>query len=324
MAAGRVLLIANPASRSGDGAVIARRVEALLRERLGDGLYALSTTHRGHVEALAAGASEYDLVTVVGGDGSVHEAVNGLMRIPCDSRPALGVIPAGSGNDYAFSLGMSPALQEAVVQLLESPRRWVDAGVCNGRYFAETLSFGLDAAIALDTIERRKVSGASGVSLYMRSGIDQLLHHLDYHKMEAWLDGARRHEEVVLCAVQVGPTYGGGFRICPDARFDDGMLDVCIAHAPVGALKAGIVFLCAKDGRHRRFREIELLRAREIRLRFDLQPPVQIDGDRFDASEYVVSVEPCALRVVAPDDSAFSHRCAGDRAVCATGSLRSG
>ena len=290
----KILLIANPASRHGEGIVDAARVEALLHERADAELTVLMTQRRGHAEELAAAAGGFDLVVVVGGDGAAHEVANGLMRIPREGRPAMGVVPAGSGNDYALSLGMSRSLEEAARQLVSAPRRWADLGVCNGRHFIETLSFGLDAAIALDTIERRKRTGAAGVTLYMQSGFDQLRNHLAYQR-------------VVLCAVQVGPTYGGGFRICPDARFDDGMLDVCVAHAPVSALKAGFVFLCAKGGRHRRFREIESLRAREIRLRFGFAPPAQIDGEPLDAVEYAVSIEPAALRVVAPSASAFSR-----------------
>ena len=80
-------------------------------------------------------------------------------------------------------------LEEAARQLVSAPRRWADLGVCNGRHFIETLSFGLDAAIALDTIERRKRTGAAGVTLYMQSGFDQLRNHLAYHEMEAWFDG---------------------------------------------------------------------------------------------------------------------------------------
>lgn len=303
----RVLILANPAARHGKGIVDAARAERLLNRQEGMEVTTLLTQRQGHAEELAAAAEGFDLVVVVGGDGSAHEAVNGLMRIPHKARPALGMVPAGSGNDYAFSLGMSPSLEEAVSQLASAPRRLVDLGTCNGRYFAETLSFGLDAAIALDTVERRERTGASGVTLYMQSGVDQILRHLDFHDMEARFDGALRRERIVLCAVQVGPTYGGGFRICPDALFDDGMLDVCIAHAPVGALKAGFVFLCAKNGRHRRFREIESLRAREIVLRFENALPVQIDGERLDATEFSIGVAPAALRVVAPSaPSAFS------------------
>ena len=152
----KILLIANPASRHGEGIVDAARVEALLRERADAELTVLMTQRRGHAEELAAAAGGFDLVVVVGGDGAAHEVANGLMRIPREGRPAMGVVPAGSGNDYALSLGMSRSLEEAARQLVSAPRRWADLGVCNGRHFIETLSFGLDAAIALDTIERRK------------------------------------------------------------------------------------------------------------------------------------------------------------------------
>lgn len=307
MLEGKILLIANPAARHGEGAVDAVRAERLMRERWGASVTALLTKRSGHAFHIAATASAYSAVVVLGGDGLVHEAVNGLMSLPARQRPALGVIPAGSGNDYARSLGMSTVLTDAVSQLEAAPFRTADVGVCNGEYFAETLSFGLDAAIALDTIERRKRTGASGVALYMRSGIDQLLHNLKAYAVDARFDGRESRREIILCAVQMGPTYGGGFRVCPDARFDDGLLDVCIAHAPVGALKAGIVFLSAKGGRHRRFKEIETLRTREARLEFGGPLPVQIDGEPLHGTSYAVSVEPGALRVIVPDGAHFSH-----------------
>lgn len=302
-----MLLIANPSSRHGEGAALAACAQRVLEERAQGTFEVALTAHAGHAKQLAQQAAGHDMVVVLGGDGTVHEVVNGLMGLPDSQRPALGVVPAGSGNDYAFSLGMLPRLEDALGQVLSAPRRLADVGVCNGEYFAETLSFGLDAAIALDTIERRKRTGRSGTALYMQSGIDQLMHHLDFHRMTASFNGAQRVEDIVLCAVQVGPTYGGGFRICPDARFDDGRLDVCVAHAPVGALKAGYVFLRAKNGHHTRYREIELLQASSIRLEFEKPLPVQIDGERLTCTEFCVSLRERALRVVAPDGSAFSE-----------------
>ena len=184
----KILLIANPASRHGEGIVDAARVEALLHERADAELTVLMTQRRGHAEELAAAAGGFDLVVVVGGDGAAHEVANGLMRIPREGRPAMGVVPAGSGNDYALSLGMSRSLEEAARQLVSAPRRWVDLGVCNGRHFIETLSFGLDAAIALDTIERRKRTGAAGVTLYMQSGLPR------FDTMRFPLDGFQKFD----------------------------------------------------------------------------------------------------------------------------------
>ncbi len=302
----KVLLIANPASRHGEGAVAAVRAERLLRETVGARLAVMLTSHQGHAADIAESAAGLDAVVALGGDGLIHEVLNGLMAIPAALRPPLGVIPAGSGNDYAGALGMAATLTDIVHQLDNAPHRTSDVGCCNGEYFMETLSFGLDAAIALDTIERRERTGAAGFSLYVQSGIDQLLHNLKPRRMEAVFDGKERREDIILCAVQNGPTYGGGFRICPDALFDDGLLDVCIAHAPVGALKAGWVFLRAKSGHHRHFKEIETFRAREISLRFDEPLPVQIDGEPLFETEYKISVEPGALRVIAPNDKPFS------------------
>ena len=279
---GKTLLIANPAAQNGNGAAAAERAAALLGDALGDGaLDVASTRGPGEAVRLAAGAGAYDTVLALGGDGVIHEAANGLMRLPAGERPTFGIVPVGSGNDYARTLGMSArSVGAAVAQLLAARARPADVGRCNGEFFVETLSFGVDAAIALDTVERRARTGRTGTALYLASGMDQLLHHLDCHRYTA---------------------YGGGFRICPDARIDDGLLDVCIAHPPFGVARAVFVFLLAKGGRHTGFRQIELRRARTLSVRFDAPPPVQIDGEPLEAAEYAIDVVPRALGVLVPE-----------------------
>lgn len=279
---GKTLLIANPAAQNGNGAAAAERAAALLGDALGDGaLDVASTRGPGEAVRLAAGAGAYDTVLALGGDGVIHEAANGLMRLPAGERPTFGIVPVGSGNDYARTLGMSArSVDAAVAQLLAARARPADVGRCNGEFFVETLSFGVDAAIALDTVERRARTGRTGTALYLASGMDQLLHHLDCHRYTASFDGGEPVRGASFTfAVQVGPTYGGGFRICPDARIDDGLLDVCIAHPPFGVARAVFVFLLAKGGLHTGFRQIELRRARTLSVRFDA-PPARPDRRR--------------------------------------------
>lgn len=98
----------------------------------------------------------------------------------------------------------------------------------------------------------------------------------------------------------MGPYYGGGFKVCPDTRVDDGELGLCIAHPPVGPLYAVLVFLCAKFGRHGGFRAIELARCRQVAVEFDEAPPAQVDGERIEGKRFEVSILPGALRVLAP------------------------
>ena len=299
---GKTLLIANPAAQNGNGAAAAERAAALLGDALGDGSLDVAPT-RGPGEAvrLAAGAGAYETVLALGGDGIIHEAANGLMQLPAGERPAFGIVPVGSGNDYARTLGVSTKVDEACAQLLGAEARPVDVGRVNGHWFVETLSFGLDAAIALDTMERRVRTGRTGTVLYMESGVDQLLHHLEPRRYRASFDGGETVEaESVTFAVQIGPYYGGGFKICPDARIDDGLLDVCVAHPPVGAARALYIFLRAKGGKHVRFKQIELRRCRTLHLEFDEAPPAQMDGELIEGTSFDIAVEPAALNVLAP------------------------
>jgi len=301
---GNVLLIANPAAQRGHGEEAAHIAHDLLVEWLGEESVGFEYTERpGHAADIAAEASRdrYASVIALGGDGLVHEVVNGLMSLPRDDRPRFGLIPVGSGNDYARTLGMVECVPDAIVQFLDAPEVVVDIGCCNGEYFAETLSFGLDAAIALDTVERRKRTGEQGTVLYLKSGLDQLLHHLDTFKFEATLDDGRvLSDSVHLLTVQLGPTYGGGFRICPDADPTDGLFDLCYASAPMSVPEATFKFLRAKDAHHVKYKGIHFDRASALKVSFDRRPPCQIDGEPHIADSYDISIVPQALPVFAP------------------------
>ncbi len=301
----KTLIIANPTAQSGAGEAAARQAEKLIRKAAGEGPDVVRTRHAGHGTELAArmGAS-YDLVIALGGDGIIHEVVNGLMRLLREDRPMLGIIPVGSGNDYAKTLHMSEKVDQAIAQILAGKAVAADLGCCNGEYFTETISFGLDAAIALGTVERRKKTGGHGTMLYLQEGIDQLFRHLNTYdfKLEI-LEGPDEdlgvHEgKGILLAVQNGITYGGGFAVCPEASIQDGMLDICIARGPLNPLYATKIFLSAKNGHHVGAKPIEMHRASRLRLEFDRRPPCQIDGEPHIADAYEISVEPAALRVI--------------------------
>ncbi len=303
---GHTLLIANPTSQNGKGAAAAYEANRLLCAQ-GIDAECVLTEHAGHAADIAASASERGVRTVIalGGDGVIHEAVNGIMRLARDRRPALGVIPVGSGNDFARTVGMSEKLERAIVQLAGAQTKPFDIGCVNGVYFMETLSFGVDAAIALDTVERRKRTGKTGTLLYLEAGIDQLFHHLHTHRFEAKLfdgtsDGRVVEGEFFLMAVQIGRTYGGGFAVCPDARVDDGLFDICLARAPLSVPKGTFIFLLAKNGHHTRFKAIEFYRAPALEIRVEGEVAVQVDGEPLVADVYRIETLPAAIDVLVP------------------------
>lgn len=296
---GKTLLIVNPAAKRGHGAEAGRVALRALRGALGaSSIDVVYTTQSQHAVDLAARAAEYRTVIALGGDGIIHEVVNGLMRVPADKRPALGVIPVGSGNDYARTLAMPLRLDAALQALLAAEEKAVDIGSCNGEYFDETLSFGLDAGVALGTVAWRSRLHISGAPLYLASGIDQMLNHLDTYRFNAVLDGTRELAgQMIMMAVQLGPTYGGGFQVCPDATFDDGLFDICYAD-PVKLPRVALLFLSAKNARHVTAPEIHFARASTIHLEFNRRPPVQIDGEPHIADDYDIRMHLHALRVL--------------------------
>lgn len=300
---GRTLVIANPTSQSGAGVEGAAYVERMLKhfDSATDGFRVQLTNAAGHATSIARAATHFDTVIALGGDGVIHEVVNGLMKIGPNLRPRLGVIPLGSGNDYARSLGM--ALNEpekSLAQILQGVTHKVDLGLVNGIYFDETLSFGVDAAIALDTMERRQISGSHGTRLFAASGVDVIRHNLRSYEYHAIADGDRLEGESIIFAVQVGPTYGGGFKICPKADLCDGKLDVC---STVGnPTMAGALALLgrARFGLHTHSRYMRFRHVKNMSLDFKEELPCQADGEKVVGTHFDISCVHRALEVIFP------------------------
>lgn len=298
---GKVLVIANPAARNGEGKRAAEYVRSASATLSSEAFDFRMTESPGQATRDAAGARGYDTVLVLGGDGVIHEAVSGLMQLPREERPTLGVIPCGNGNDYARTLGMGLDWRDALSRLVFAEARPVDVGLCNGEPFAQTLSFGLDAAIALGTHERRRRTGTHGTLLFVEEGISQLARNRTAYDYVCSFDGGASQEgSMLLFAVQVGPTYGGGFRICPDADPADGRFDVCIARPPMGFVRTALMLLSSKEGGHLRLakRSLVLARPQRLHLEFDCPPPAQIDGELIEGSTFDIRTDPQALTVL--------------------------
>lgn len=302
---GKALVIANPAAHSGAGergATFARRfLDAYSSATRG---YELRLTKGpGDATAVAARAMGFDTVVALGGDGLIHEVACGLMSLPARDRPALGVVPMGSGNDYARTLGMARNdVEGALAQLVRGSVRPMDVGRVNGTCFVETLSFGLDAAIALDTTDRRaRDTSQEGEALFVTSGLKVLSRAGRGYPCTASFDGeAPERLETLVCAIQVGPTYGGGFRICPEADPADGLLDVCYNVRCPSVPHLLALFGLARAGRHAASRVVRLRRLARAVLEFEREPPCQVDGEELRGTRFEVSVDPGALRVVVP------------------------
>lgn len=286
------LVILNPASNGGRAAKLRRMIEQKLRGGRGD-LVLTSAPHdatRLAADAARAGRG----VVVVGGDGAIHEAACGILESGVDV--PLGVAPAGNGNDYALHVARMPRnIPQALELALNGPIERVDAGQVNGEFFVNALGIGLDANVAV-TAERYKRYGLAGHPLYLASSISELLFRFDgCPTLTVRLEGAApTRQTLALVALNIGPTYGGGFLVNPAADPQDGMFDVCLVVKP-SVLRAIDLVHKLERGKHVGEPETTIFRCQRIILEADHPINAQADGEISQAERFDVSLLPGAL-----------------------------
>jgi YegS/Rv2252/BmrU family lipid kinase len=297
MSPGKMLLIVNPEARHGETAPLVPAIEQLLQSAEHDTVF---TTHMGHAADIAAAAEGYDVLVAVGGDGTVHEVLNGIMQKPEGSRPALGLIPTGSGNDTRRTLGVPTDVSEATLALVSGERRRFDVGVCNGVHFNNSFAAGLDARVTAKAVEYKVTTKRSGLWLYLTALLHVLLHELYPHHVRISWDGEQPVEaDLLVVATTIGPTYGGGFFIAPEAVADDGLLEVCVIDPlslPGALMRLPFVIF----GKHTGFKVVHMSRRRSLVIESDEPMPAQVDGEVKVDSRFEISILPRAIECIVP------------------------
>jgi len=298
MGHGRTLVIANPAARHGETQKLIPVISQLLVNLPHD---MQITTGMGHATDLAAAAQGYDLVVAAGGDGTAHEVLNGLMRHAQDTRPALGLLPTGSGNDTRRTLGVPTDLAQAALELATGERRRFDVGVCNGVYFNNSFAAGLDAKVTAKSVEYKTTKGRDGLWLYLTALLNVLFTDLTSFNLRIRFDGIGEPVpvETLIVAVTIGPTYGGGFYITPDALPDDGLFDVCMID-PLGLPEALVRLPFVIAGKHTQMKPVHMSRHTALVIECDQRVPAQVDGEVLLESRYEIEILPGAIECVVP------------------------
>lgn len=308
---GRTLVIANPTSHSGRG-----RMAAMRAQRFFNSYSSISTSFemlltKGPKDAtlMAEDAQDYDTVIALGGDGVIHETINGLMNIPSDKRPTLAVIPMGSGNDFARTLNATyNAPDTSLAEIFSGHHRNFDLGKITNElgestYFMETLSFGLDAAVSVDTtIRRADHAKQEGSALFATSGLKIMARgHKGYQAHLSLSTNQSYDLPCIVLVANIGPTYGGGFMICPDARPNDGLLSMCFNTKRPSIPHLLALFGLARTGLHTHSSIITTAEVTSFEVSFsDPLVPCQTDGEVFQGQSYKVSICPHELDVIVP------------------------
>ncbi|HRB99685.1 MAG: YegS/Rv2252/BmrU family lipid kinase [Candidatus Lutibacillus vidarii] len=293
----RIGVVVNPTSGRGRGAAMGAAAVARLRASGGE-VVDLSGDSHAHSTDNARGAvasGGIDVLAVVGGDGMAHLGVNACAGTPV----ALAIIAAGTGNDNARSLGLPIRQPEQAADLISSGAvRTIDAGRMRAsdgdRWWIGVLGGGFDSVV---TERAHRWSWPKGPMRY-NLAVARELPVFTAIPYAIEVDGHRVETTAMLVAVGNGPAFGGGMLVLPEAKFDDGLLDVLILHE-VSVLEFLKVFPRVFKGTHVTHPKIEILRGEKVRLE-TTGIMAQADGERFHPMPIDVEVAPGALRVVAP------------------------
>jgi diacylglycerol kinase (ATP) len=268
----RVLLIRNPASGSADDVDEGQLIQTLG----GAGRVTATAPEAGELDrTVQEAAADADLVVVAGGDGTLHAVVNALSDRIHDVR--LGVIPMGTGNDFAGTLGMPEDPLDAARAIASGRDRPIDVAVALGddgtrRRFLNASIGGFP--VAVDDAVSDRLKRTVGAAAYTVAGAKVAT---DMPRFTVTI-GERVVEDCVAAGVGNGRTVGGGIPMWPDADPGDGLLDGCAvpASGPVDAMRLGVR---VREGSHDELDDVVTVRAAEIRIGSEPEMGMNVDGE---------------------------------------------
>jgi diacylglycerol kinase (ATP) len=288
-------LVLNPIAGRGRGLrAFQRIVEAL--GAAGVDLEVHRTDGPGHATEIARALPDGSTVVAVGGDGTVHEVVVGCLH----RSPTLGVLPTGSGDDFAFALGIDRHDLRAGLQALRAGNvRRVDVGCVNAVPFVNGFGSGFDADVARRVL--RAPGAYRGLARYLY-GVAGAMRDFELRDAAVRVDGREVYAgPALLVGVQNGPRAGGSFMFSPEARPDDGLLDVLIAGS-FGRLGTLGVLPRVIHGSHLGHPHIHLVRGHDVEVRWSAPVAAHVDGESLGDGEHTfgISLRRSALGVFAP------------------------
>ncbi|MBC7220400.1 diacylglycerol kinase family lipid kinase [Candidatus Bipolaricaulota bacterium] len=289
----QVHVILNPAADRGRAGARQEELRAVLAKAGVKGEIAL-TERPGHAvelarDAVRAGAKA---VAAAGGDGTLHEVGQALVG----TEAALGILPMGSGNDYIRVLGIPKDLTGAAAVLARGRHRAVDVADVHGQFSLNSFGMGVEGQIAADYKRMRFLKGEVG---YLYATVLEVVRFPPFQAEVAgngWTFAGR----LLSVSVMNGPYAGGGYRLAPHARLDDGVLDVgLIGNYP--RLVRFVVLPKTRDGSYLNLARVHARKAERVRIRSDRPLPVHMDGELLPepVQEIGVSLRPRALHVIA-------------------------
>ena len=229
----------------------------------------------GEAAAIRGCAEGYDMIISCGGDGTVNEILNGIMKSPCKTK--LAIMPAGTVNDFASQLKIPKAYANFASLILKQNFKTIDVGKINENYFVNVVGGGAFMNIPHDvTIEEKTIFGK--YAYYFRAAVDVPGQLLNTNNINYVIDGTQYNYNTLLFMVINSSGAGGFKKLCPKAKINDGLLDIVIFEKANNADLLQ-VFTRVFNGQHITHPKVHYFQGKSIKIDCEKKIPIDTDGD---------------------------------------------
>jgi YegS/Rv2252/BmrU family lipid kinase len=264
------------------------------------------TVYQGHAAEIAEQAAQlgYKRVVATGGDGTIHEVINGLMAVEAEKRPLLGVVPVGSGNDFAGTMKISRNSEEALRKVFNGTPKSIDVACMqddSGRkeYWVNTLGMGFDAIV---NYHSHNVPVFQGFMIYFLAVFRTMVENYSPFTIKGTMDGEPYEKATLMFTVCNGRREGGGFLLAPDAELDDGILNYTVANViPRWKMLSAIPHFI--NGTHNTLSYIQTGKLKKLEISSDKPLWIHADGETLAAfsskvTQLTLEVVPNAIQII--------------------------
>lgn len=287
----KIRLIYNPISGSGELRVKIDDIIELFQRR---GLQVIPHKLLGKADVKKAfekfNSDEYYAIVAAGGDGTVHDVLNTMMN--ANVNLPLGIIPAGTSNDFANYLGLPKSTDECIEVIARGNAQYADIGLVNNRYFINVVAGGILSSIAHKA--KKELKNYLGMFAYYIKALEEIRNIKPFH-IDLKADTQNISDEVLMFII-LNTSLAGGFKIAPAALINDGIMDVFIIKNCTIPDFAGL-FLKLLKGEHVQDNNVIYFQAKELIINCDSNVEVDIDGERGKNFPLEIKVLPNCIRV---------------------------
>ncbi|NBK20539.1 MAG: diacylglycerol kinase family lipid kinase [Spirochaetia bacterium] len=283
----KLFILLNPHAAKGKGIVRKKEIMGLFSQAGYEATVVMTEKGIGaSTLAYQATLQGWPTIIAAGGDGTVNEVVDGVLRAVTEMKipsPKLGVLPVGRGNDFAWGMGIPRDLKKASELIIAGKTRTIDAGITygghypQGRYFVNGQGMGFEPLVNFIASDFKHVSGTLS---YVLALVKILVAHPEPFHVQLTLDGECQYFEMQQLSICNGRRMGGAFLMGPDALFDDGYFDVVFTNRPVKNSRMLLIALKLFKGTQVKLPVFSVVRAKSVSLVSENNPmPVHVDGE---------------------------------------------